>query len=86
MKRKTTIILTVAALVGLAGMLYAANQVFFGGSQNPTLTGGPTGGPASPATGTHFFFSNVHNPDPSPNQAGPIGVAAAPADLIATEY
>src|SRR4029077_8295091 len=32
------------------------------------------------------FFSGVHNPDPSPNQAGPIGVAAAPADLIATEY
>jgi hypothetical protein len=39
-----------------------------------------------PDTGTHFFFSAVHNPDPSPNQAGPLGVAAAPADLIATEY
>src|ERR1051325_7257749 len=37
-------------------------------------------------TGNLTFFSNVHNPDPPPNQAGPIGVAAAPADLIATEY
>src|SRR5215472_18473133 len=32
------------------------------------------------------FFSGVHNIEPPPNQAGPIGVAAAPADLIATEY
>src|SRR5246127_3925514 len=60
MKRKTTITLTIAGLLGLAGILYA--------------------------TGNLSFFSNVHNPDPPPNQAGPIGVAAAPADLIATEY
>ena len=60
MKRKTTITLTIAGLLGLAGILYA--------------------------TGNPSFFSNVHNPDPPPNQAGPIGVAAAPADLIASQY
>jgi hypothetical protein len=86
MKRKTTITLTIAGLVGLAGMLYATNHDFFGGGQEPALhSAGPTVEPAAPAA-THFFFSGVHNPDPSPNQAGPIGVAAAPADLIASEY
>src|SRR5215470_15099280 len=59
MKKRATIALTIVALLGLAGVLYAAN-----------LT----------------FFSGVHNPDPPPNRAGPIGVAAAPAELIATEY
>src|ERR1044071_9076188 len=58
MKRKTTITLTIAGLLGLAGVLYSAN---------------------------HFFFSNVKDPYPGLG-AGPIGVAAAPADLIATEY
>src|SRR5215831_4703300 len=80
MKRKTTITLTIAALVGLAGMLYAANHDLFRGVQ-----AGPASAPAQPAA-NHSFFSGVHNPAPSPNQAGPIGVAAAPADLIATEY
>ena len=64
-------------------MLYAANQSFFKGTP-----GGPTKAPRRLVApdATHFFFSGVHNPDPSPNQAGPIGVAAAPADLIASEY
>ena len=56
MKRKTTITLTTTALLGLAGVLYAAN---------------------------HSFFSGVNDPF---YHAGPIGVAAAPADLIATNY
>src|ERR1044071_5390790 len=56
MKRKTTITLTIASLLGMAGMLYAAN---------------------------HFFFSGVNDPF---YHAGPIGVAAAPADLISTNY
>src|SRR6202035_2834149 len=83
MKRKTTITLTIAGLLGLAGMLYAANHDFFGGGQ-----GGPTKAPPSPAAPNQLasFFSGVHNPAPFPNQAGPLGVAAAPADLIATEY
>src|SRR6201984_1191412 len=82
MKRKTTITLTIAGLLGLAGMLYAVNQDFFKGVQ-----GGPTKAPPSPPApaATHFFFSNVHDPYPGLG-AGPIGVAAAPADLIATEY
>src|ERR1700746_3006536 len=90
MKRTTTIALTIAGLVGLAGMLYAANHQLFRGVQDPTLHAGPTGAPPAPAPNQPAswasFFSGVHNPDPSPNQAGPIGVAAAPADLIATEY
>src|SRR5213596_1126045 len=85
MKRKITITLTIAGLLGLAGVLYAANQSFFGGAQNPTSDTKSAGGGAAPAA-THVFFSNVHNPAPFPNQAGPLGVAAAPADLIATEY
>src|ERR1043166_4462992 len=85
MKRRTTITLTIAGLLGLAGVLYAANPSFFGGAQNPTSDTKSAGGGAAPAA-THVFFSNVHNPAPSPNQAGPLGVAAAQADLIATEY
>src|SRR5438552_6313937 len=85
MKRTTTFTLAIAGLLGLAGVLYAANQSFFGGAQNPTSNATSAGGGAAPAA-THVFFSAVHNPAPSPNQAGPIGVAAAPADLIATEY
>src|SRR5438094_8395786 len=85
MKRKITITLTIAGLLGLAGVLYAANQSFFGGAQNPTSDTKSAGGGAAPAA-THVFFSNVHNPEPPPNQAGPIGLAAAPADLIATDY
>src|ERR1041385_7004915 len=85
MKRKTTITLTIAGLLGLAGVLYAANHSFFSGAQNPTSGAGPIGvGGAAPAA-THVFFSNVHDPYPNLG-AGPIGVAAAPADLIATEY
>src|ERR1051325_7141333 len=85
MKRKTTISLTIASLLGLAGVLYAANHSFFNGAQNPTSGAGPVGvGGAAPAA-THVFFSNVHDPYPGLG-AGPIGVAAAPADLIATEY
>src|SRR5438067_851390 len=88
MKRKTTITLTIAGLLGLAGMLYAANHQLFGGVQDPTFHARPTGAPPAPAAPNQLasFFSNVHNPDPSPHQAGPLGVAAAPADLIATEY
>src|ERR1700756_2490927 len=88
MKRTTTIALTIAGLLGLAGMLYAANHQLFGGVEDPGLHARPTGAPPAPAVPnqTASFFSGVHNPDPSPNQAGPIGVAAAPADLIATEY
>jgi hypothetical protein len=56
MKRRITIALTIAGLLGLAGMLYAANHVFFSPIQDPTF------------------------------HVGPIGVAAAPADLIATDY
>src|ERR1700758_3922388 len=82
MKRTTTITLTIAGLLGLAGMLYAANHDFFKGEDGPTKA--PPSPPAPAAS--HFFFSGVHNPAPSPNQAVPLGVAAAPADLIATEY
>src|SRR5438552_19039719 len=56
MKRKTTIALTITALLGLTGVLYAANHSFFSPVQDPTYG------------------------------AGPVGVSAAPADLIATEY
>jgi len=56
MKRKTTIALTIAALLGLTGVLYAANHSFFSPVQDPTYG------------------------------AGPVGVSAAPADLIASEY
>src|SRR6266516_2916832 len=56
MKRKTTITLTIAALLGLTGVLYAASHSFFSPVQDPTYG------------------------------AGPVGVSAAPADLIATEY
>src|ERR1043166_609971 len=56
MKRRTTVTLTIAGLLGLAGVLYAANHSFFSPVQDPTF------------------------------HAGPIGVAAAPTDLIATEY
>src|SRR5439155_4372844 len=63
----------------------------------PTPTATATFAPTATATATatftptptaanHQFFSGVHNPAPSPDQAGPIGVAAAPADLIASEY
>ena len=90
MKRTTTITLTIAGLIGLAGMLYAADHNFFRGVPDRTLHAGLTGAPPAPApnqpASLASFFSGVHNPDPSPNQAGPIGVAAAPADLIATEY
>src|ERR1051325_256782 len=87
MKRKTTIKLTIIGLLGLAEVLYAANNSFFNGPRDTASHDMPVGGGAPvPDTGTHFFFSAVHNPDPSPNQAGPLGVAAAPADLIATEY
>ena len=55
MKRKTTISLTIAALLGMAGMIYAANHIFF----TPVI--GPFGD-------------------------GPIGVAASPTDLFATQY
>ncbi|PYI58947.1 MAG: hypothetical protein DMC59_07180, partial [Verrucomicrobia bacterium] len=69
-------------------MLYAADHTFFRGAQDPALHAGPTGAPPAPAAPNQLasFFSGVHNPAPSPNQAGPLGVAAAPADLIATEY
>ena len=87
MKRKTTITLTIAGLLGLAGVLYAANQTFFNNNaQAASPYAGPVAGGSAAPFATHVFFSGVHNPDPSPNQAGPIGVAAAPADLIATEY
>src|SRR5438094_8000067 len=88
MKRTTTITLTIAGLLGLAGMLYAADHQLFRGAQDPALHAGPTGAPPAPAAPNQLasFFSGVHNPAPSPNQAGPLGVAAAPADLIATEY
>src|SRR5438552_9140981 len=56
MKRKTTITLTIAALLGLTGVLYAASHSFFSPAQDPTYG------------------------------AGPVGVSAAPADLLATEY
>src|ERR1051326_8631785 len=56
MKRKTTVTLTLTALLGLAGILYAANHSFFSAVQDPTFA------------------------------AGPVGVAAAPADLIVSEY
>src|ERR1051326_9571740 len=83
MKRKTTIKLTIIGLLGLAEVLYAANNSFFNGPRDTASHDMPVGGGAPvPDTGTHFFFSAVHNPDPSPNQAGPLGVAAAPADLI----
>ncbi len=86
MKRKTTITLTIAGLLGLAGVLYAANHSFFNNVQDSTSHAGPVAGGGAAPSATHFFFSGVHNPDPSPNQAGPVGVAAAPADLIASEY
>src|SRR5690242_19388166 len=85
MRRTTTITLAIAGLLGLAGVLYAANQGFVDGAQGSTVQAGSAGAVAAPDA-THVFFSNVHNPEPSPNQAGPIGVSAAPADLIATEY
>src|SRR5712691_8256372 len=90
MKRKTTITLTIAALLGLAGIFYAANPRPFVTVSAPTSDRQIA--PALPAAtptatfATHSFFSGVHNPDPPPNQAGPLGVAAAPVDLIATEY
>src|SRR5512142_2190163 len=56
MKRKTTVAVTIAGLLGLAGMVYAANHVFFSPVQDPIF------------------------------HAGPIGIAAAPTDLIASEY
>src|SRR5437762_13761241 len=88
MKRTTTITLTIAGLLGLAGMLSAADHPFSRVAQDPALHAGPTGAPPAPAAPNQLasFFSGVHNPAPSPNQAGPLRVAAAPADLIATEY
>src|ERR1044071_5936292 len=86
MKRKTTIALTIAGLLGLAGVFYAADHSFFSNAQDRAPHAGATGAGVNTPAANHVFFSNVHNPAPSPNQAGPIGVAAAPADLIATEY
>src|SRR5436190_5751518 len=96
MKRKTTITLTIAGLLAMAGMFYAANPRPFAAVPAPMSDRQVEVAPAQPAVtptatptatlATHSFFSAVHNPDPSPNQAGPLGVAAAPADLIATEY
>lgn len=39
--KKKTITLTIAALLGLAGVLYAANHSFFSGVQDPTFHAGP---------------------------------------------
>src|SRR6266404_4168471 len=92
MKRKTTITLTIAGLLAMAGMFYAANPRPFAAVPAPMSDRQVEVAPAQPAAtptptfATHSFFSAVHNPDPSPNQAGPLGVAAAPVDLIATEY
>jgi hypothetical protein len=55
MKRKTTISLTIAALLSLSGMVYAANHVLFS------------------------FIVGTQN-------AGPIGVAATPDTLLATQF
>ena len=69
MKRTTTITLTIAGLLGLAGMLYAADHTFFRGAQDPALHAGPTGAPPAPAAPNQLasFFRGVNNPAPSPS-------------------
>src|SRR5439155_22772694 len=49
MKRKTTISLTIAALLSLSGMVYAANHVFFSFIVG-TFSAGPIGVAGSPDT------------------------------------
>ena len=49
MKRKTTISLTIAALLSLSGMVYAANHVFFSFIVG-TFSAGPIGVTGSPDT------------------------------------
>src|SRR5437763_14798483 len=49
MKRKTTISLTITALLSLSGMVYAANHVFFSFIVG-TLSAGPIGVAGSPDT------------------------------------
>src|SRR5262249_22563563 len=62
MKRKTTIILTIAALLGLTGVLYAAHLQFFSLDLDPQGETGPIGVAAAPTdliTPTHRTATNV---------------------------
>src|SRR5437868_8401299 len=74
MKRRTAIALTIAGLVAIAGIFYAANP-------RPVVT---VNTPQSRLR--HPPNHPAANPRPFANVAAPIGVAASRTDVIATEY
>ncbi len=74
MKRRTAIALTIAGLVGLAGIFYAANP-------RPVVTVN-TAQSRLPHPPNHPDA----NPQPFASVTAPIGVAASTTDVFATEY